>query len=123
VGTLVDDLELRGMLESTLIIVMGEFGRTPRINKGLPTDPTPGRDHWGQVMSVLLAGGGVRPGVVVGASNARGEVPRDCPVTPKDLIATLYARLGIDPTTTFVDRLGRPIPIVAPGGKAIQELL
>ena len=68
-------------------------------------------------------GGGLRPGVVVGASNARGEFPSDCPVTPKDLIATLYARLGIDPATTFVDRLGRPVPIVAPGGKAIRELV
>jgi hypothetical protein len=123
VGTLVDDLDLRGQLDSTLIIVMGEFGRTPRINKGLPQDPTPGRDHWGQVMSVLLAGGGLRPGIVVGASNARGEVPHASPVMPKDLIATLYARLGIDPTTTFLDRVGRPVPIVAPGGRAIQELL
>jgi hypothetical protein len=123
VATLVDDLDMRGTLDTTLLIVMGEFGRTPRINKGLPTDPTPGRDHWGNVMSVLLAGGGLRPGVVVGASNARGEVPRDCPVTPKDLIATLYARLGIDPATTFHDRLGRPVPVVAAGGKVIQELL
>jgi hypothetical protein len=123
VGTLVDDLDLRGMLDTTLVLVMGEFGRTPRINKGLPNDPVPGRDHWGQVMSVLLAGGGLRPGVVVGASNARGEVPRDCPVTPNDLIATLYARLGIDPTTTFLDRLGRPVPIVSTGGKAIRELM
>jgi hypothetical protein len=123
VGTLVDDLDVRGILDTTLILVMGEFGRTPRINKGLPTDPTPGRDHWGNVMSVLLAGGGLRPGVVVGASNARGEVPSQSPVTPKDLIATLYTRLGIDPATTFRDRLGRPVPVVPAGGKAIQELL
>jgi hypothetical protein len=123
VGTLVDDLDLRGMLDTTLILVMGEFGRTPRINKGLPNDPIPGRDHWGQVMSVLLTGGGLRPGVVVGASSARGEVPRDSPVTPRDLIATLYTRLGIDPATTFLDHLGRPVPIVATGGKAIRELL
>ena len=60
VGTLVDDLDQRGLLDSTLVIVMGEFGRTPRINKGLPNDPTPGRDHWGEVMSVLVAGGGLR---------------------------------------------------------------
>jgi uncharacterized protein (DUF1501 family) len=111
------------MLDTTLVLVMGEFGRTPRINKGLPNDPVPGRDHWGQVMSVLLSGGGLRPGVVVGASNARGEFPSDCPVTPKDLIATLYARLGIDPATTFLDRLGRPVPIVSAGGKAIRELV
>jgi uncharacterized protein (DUF1501 family) len=123
VATLVDDLDQRGLLDTTMLIVMGEFGRTPRINQGLPTDPTPGRDHWGQVMSVLVAGGGLRQGVVVGSSNARGEVPRDCPVTPRDLIATVYARLGIDLTTTFLDRLGRPVPIVAPGGKPIRELL
>ena len=123
VGTLVDDLDQRGMLDSTLVIVMGEFGRTPRINQGLPNDPIPGRDHWGQVMSVLVAGGGLQSGVVVGASNARGEVPRESPVTPGDLLATVYARLGLDLTTTFVDRLGRPIPIVPAGGKVIRELL
>jgi hypothetical protein len=123
VGTLVDDLELRGMLDSTLVIVMGEFGRTPRINQGLPNDPTPGRDHWGQVMSVLVAGGGLQSGVVVGASNARGEVPLASPVTPKDLIATVYARLGNNLETTFLDRLGRPVPIVHAGGRVIRELL
>jgi uncharacterized protein (DUF1501 family) len=123
VGSLVEDLDLRGMLDATLVIVMGEFGRTPRINRGLPNDPTPGRDHWGQVMSVLLAGGGLRPGIVVGASNARGEVPRDRPLTPKDLIATVYARLGLDPTTTLPDRFGRPMPIIPAGGEPIRELL
>jgi hypothetical protein len=123
VGTLVDDLDLRGLLDTTLVIVMGEFGRTPRINRGLPNDPVPGRDHWGQVMSVLLAGGGLRPGVVVGSSSARGEVPHDRPVMPRDLIATLYARLGIDLTTVFHDRLGRPVPIIPAGGMAIGELL
>ncbi len=105
VGTLVADLDQRGRLDSTIVIVMGEFGRTPRINKGLPgIDPVPGRDHWGQVMSVLVAGGGLSAGVVVGASNARGEVPRERPVTPADLVATLYARLGIRPRC----RLPRP---------------
>ncbi len=123
VSTLVEDLDRLGQLETTLVLVMGEFGRTPRINRGLPTDPVPGRDHWGKVMSVLLAGGGLRPGVVVGSSNARGEVPRDRPVTPRDLVATLYARLGIDPDAAFPDRSGRPIAIVAPGGEPIRELL
>jgi hypothetical protein len=74
-------------------------------------------------MSVLLAGGGLRPGIAVGASNARGEYPRDRPLTPKDLIATVYARLGLDPTTTLPDRLGRPMPIVPSGGEPIRELL
>jgi uncharacterized protein (DUF1501 family) len=123
VATLVDDLDRRGQLDSTIVIVMGEFGRTPRINKGLPGNATPGRDHWGNVMSVLIAGGGLRPGVVVGASNARGEVPRERPVTPKDLTATLFAKLGIDPATTFADRGNRPITIVPPGGEPIRELL
>ncbi len=123
VGTLVDDLDQRGMLDSTLLIVMGEFGRTPRINQGLPNDPIPGRDHWGQVMSVLVAGGGLQSGVVVGASSARGEAPHESPVTPGDLLATVYARLGLDLATTFVDRLGRPVPIVPAGGRVIRELL
>jgi hypothetical protein len=123
VGALVEDLDQRGMLDSTLVIVMGEFGRTPRINRGLPNDPIPGRDHWGQVMSVLLAGGGLRPGIVVGSSNARGEFPRERPLTPADLIATVYDRLGLDPATTLHDRLGRPMPLVPAGGEPIRELL
>ncbi len=123
VATLVDDLDRRGQLESTIVIVMGEFGRTPKINKGLPQDPVPGRDHWGQVMSVLVAGGGLKPGIVVGASNARGEVPADRPVTPKDLLATLYHRLGLDPDAAFPDRVNRPIAIIPPGGEPIRELL
>jgi hypothetical protein len=123
VGSLVDDLDQRGLLDSTIVIVMGEFGRTPRINQGLPQDPIPGRDHWGQVMSVLVAGGGLRPGIVVGSSNARGEVPRERPLTPQDLIATLYHKLGLDPETTFTDRLNRPIPIVPHGAQAIHELV
>ena len=124
VGTLIDDLDRRGQLESTIVIVMGEFGRTPRINKGLAgIDPVPGRDHWGDVMSVLIAGGGLKAGITVGASNSRGEVPRERPVTPKELVATLYAKLGIDPETTFHDRLNRPIPVVPNGGAPIHELL
>ncbi len=123
VGSLVDDLDQRGMLDETIVIVMGEFGRTPRINKGLPQDPVPGRDHWGQVMSVLIAGGGLKPGVVVGSSTPKGEVPRERPTTPRDLIATLYHRLGLDPELTFLDRVNRPIPIVAHGGQPIDELL
>jgi uncharacterized protein (DUF1501 family) len=123
VATLVDDLHQRGRLDSTIVLVMGEFGRTPVINKGLPQDPIPGRDHWGQVMSVLIAGGGLKPGVVVGESNARGEVPKERPVRPADLIATLYHQLGLDPEAVFLDRLNRPIPIVPHGGKAISELI
>jgi len=122
VGTLIDDLAMRGLLETTIVLVMGEFGRTPRINQGLPgIDPVPGRDHWGDLMSVLVAGGGFTPGRVVGTSNSRGEVPKDCPITPPDLLVTLYHQMGIDPATTFHDRSGRPIPIGSTG-RVIHEL-
>ena len=124
VATLVADLELRGLLDSTIVLVMGEFGRTPRINKtGVPgSDPVPGRDHWGRLMSVLVAGGGLNPGLVIGSSNARGEAPRDRPIRPQDIAVTLYRRLGIDPETSFSDRSGRPITIGS-NGTAIEELL
>jgi uncharacterized protein (DUF1501 family) len=123
VGSLVDDLDRRGLLDSTLVIVMGEFGRTPRMNTtGVPgADPVPGRDHWGEVMSVLLAGGGVPGGRVIGSSNSKGEVPKDRPVQPPDLVVTLYHKLGIDPDTAFPDRAGRPIPIGSTG-QVIREL-
>lgn len=122
VATLVDDLDQRGLLDATMVLVMGEFGRTPRLNKGLPQDPIPGRDHWGRLLSVLAAGGGVVGGTVIGSSNARGEAPRELPVTPKDLVASVYARMGIDPETIFQDRLSRPIPVVAQGGRPIPGL-
>ena len=85
VGTLIADLDRRGLLDSTIVIVMGEFGRTPRLNSGgVPgADPVPGRDHWGEVMSVLIAGGGFAGGQVIGASNARGEYPKDKPLAPR----------------------------------------
>jgi hypothetical protein len=124
VATLIDDLSVRGMLDRTMVIVMGEFGRTPRMNTGgVPgADPVPGRDHWGEVMSVLVAGGGVRGGQVIGSSNARGEVPKDRPLRPQDLAVTLYRKLGIDPEFAFRNNAGRPIPIGG-GGQAIEELL
>lgn len=123
VATLVDDLSTRGLLDSTVVLVMGEFGRSPRLNKlGVPgSDPIPGRDHWGEVMSVLVAGGGFAGGKVIGSSNARGEVPRDRPVTPADLLVTLYRQMGIDPETSFVDRSGRPSSIGS-NGRVINEL-
>ncbi len=113
VSALLDDLEVRGLLEHVLVVVMGEFSRTPRINNGLPgTDPVPGRDHWGNAMSVLIAGGGVPGGVIVGATNAKGEYPVQRPITPPQLHATIYYHLGIDATQTFRDPTGRPHPIV-----------
>jgi uncharacterized protein (DUF1501 family) len=122
VATLVDDLDARGLLDTTMVIVMGEFGRTPKINQGLPQDPVPGRDHWGNVMSILVAGGGIAGGRVLGSSNANGEAPRENPVTPADLVTTVYDRLGLDPETVFHDKLQRPIPIVPHGGRAMTEL-
>jgi uncharacterized protein (DUF1501 family) len=124
VGTLIEDLENRGLLDSTIVIVMGEFGRTPRMNKkGVPgSDPVPGRDHWGNVMSVLVAGGGFARGQIVGASNSRGERPTNRPVSPQDLAVTLYHQLGIDPETTFANRFGQPIKIGS-NGQVISELI
>jgi Protein of unknown function (DUF1501) len=124
VGTLIEDLDSRGLLDSTIVVVMGEFGRTPRMNKaGVPgSDPVPGRDHWGRVMSVLVAGGGIARGRIVGASNSRGEFPKDQPVRPQDLVVTLYHQLGIDPETTFMDSAGRPIKIGS-NGEVIAELV
>jgi uncharacterized protein (DUF1501 family) len=112
------------MLDSTIVMVMGEFGRTPRMNTtGVPgSDPVPGRDHWGNVMSVLVGGGGLAQGRIIGASNSKGEVPKDHPVRPQDLIVTLYDRLGISPGTTFVNRAGRPITIGS-DGRLVTELL
>src|SRR5262249_28530140 len=117
VGGLIDDLHKRGLLDSTMVLVMGEFGRTPRMNKrGVPgSDPVPGRDHWGKVMSVLAAGGGFAAGRVVGSSNSRGEVPKDRPVRPQDLLVTVYHQLGLPPETTFKNRIGRPVTIGSTG--------
>jgi hypothetical protein len=124
VGTLIEDLDNRGMLDSTIVLVMGEFGRTPRMNKtGVPgSDPIPGRDHWGNVMSVLATGGGLARGRVVGASNSRGEVPKDLPLRPQDLAVTLYHQLGINPETTFLNRSGQPVKIGS-NGELIAELV
>jgi hypothetical protein len=124
VGALIDDLDQRGRLDSTMVLVMGEFGRTPRMNTtGVPgSDPIPGRDHWGDVMSVLVAGGGVQGGQLIGSSNSRGEIPKDRPIRPEDLAVTLYRKLGIDPDYAFPNLSGRPISIGSTG-QAISELL
>jgi uncharacterized protein (DUF1501 family) len=124
VGSLIEDLDDRGLLDSTMVLVMGEFGRTPRMNTtGVPgSDPVPGRDHWGNVMSVLVAGGGFARGRVIGASNSRGEVPKDRPVRPQDLLVTSYRQLGLEPETSFANRNGRPVTIGS-NGEVISELL
>lgn len=124
VGSLIEDLDMRGLLDSTIVMVMGEFGRTPRMNNAgiAGVDPHPGRDHWGNVMSVLIGGGGLAKGRIVGSSNSRGEVPKDRPIRPQDLIVTLYHQLGLDPETTFLNRSGRPVAIGG-DGRVVHELL
>jgi hypothetical protein len=102
-SALIDDLDRRGLLQDTTVIVWGEFGRTPRINKD------GGRDHWPQVSCALLAGGGIRAGQVIGATNRLGEYAKERPVDFQEIFATLYANLGIDPRTTVLeDPSGRP---------------
>ena len=102
VAALVTDLHTRGLDQDVLVVAMGEFGRTPRVNRNA------GRDHWGALMSVLVAGGGLRCGQVIGRSNSKGEVPEDNPYRPENVLAVVYRHLGIDPQTTFDDFSGRP---------------
>jgi uncharacterized protein (DUF1501 family) len=115
-STLLRDLSERGLLDSTLVVVTGEFGRTPRINKNA------GRDHWGPAFTVGLAGGGVKGGVVVGKSDARAEKPASDPYGPEDLSATLFHLIGIDPKDEFYTPDGRPVAVVN-NGRVIDELL
>lgn len=120
ISALVEDLHLRGLDRKVMLIVTGEFGRTPRVSYA---NDRPGRDHWPQAMSMLVSGGGMRMGQVVGSTNARGEHPKDRPLTPNDLWATMFHHLGIDPHgTSFLDHTGRPMPIL-PYGETIGELL
>ncbi len=116
-AALLDDLADRGLLDETLIVVMGEFGRTPKLN----TDG--GRDHWPRVFSALLAGGGIPGGQVIGASDAVGESPADRPVTPADLVCTMYTLLGIDPRQELRTGDGRPVRLTPEGSQAISELI
>jgi arylsulfatase A-like enzyme len=113
---LIEDLEARGLLDSTLVIVMGEMGRTPKVNAQA------GRDHWPQCGFSLLFGGGIRAGLVHGSTDKIGAYPTSHPVSPADFVATIYHLLGIDPHRTLPDRQGRPIPI-AHGGTAIEALM
>jgi hypothetical protein len=113
---LLEDLDARGLLDETLVVVMSEMGRTPRVN------PAGGRDHWTYCYSVLLAGAGVRGGTVYGASDAQAAFVKDGPVRPADICATVYHALGIDPEMPVHDRGGRPVP-VAQGGRAIRDIL
>jgi uncharacterized protein (DUF1501 family) len=115
-ATLFRDLADRGLLASTLVVVTGEFGRTPRVNRNA------GRDHWGPAFTVAVAGGGIHGGRVVGRSDARAERPAADPHGPEDLAATMYHLLGIDPNEEFYTPEGRPVRIVN-NGRVIHELL
>jgi hypothetical protein len=113
---LLTDLDQRGMLEETLVIWMGEFGRTPRINGGN------GRDHWTRAFCAALAGGGISGGRVLGKTNALGTDTLDRPVSVQDLFATIYGQLGIDATKKYLTPNGRPVKILE-GGEPVKELL
>ena len=114
---LVNDLRQRGLLDSTLVMMMGEFGRSPIINKDA------GRDHWTNVMSMIMAGGGLPHGQVIGATDSRGGAIESGAVRPQDLAATTYRHLGIDNGAQWTNRRGRPISIVTESGRPIPELL
>jgi len=101
-AALVEDLHERGLDKKVMVVAMGEFGRTPKFNRNA------GRDHWGRVMSVALAGGGIKTGQVIGASDDKGGTPAEAPYRPENVLAMLYRHLGIDPATTFLDHSGRP---------------
>jgi hypothetical protein len=127
VSALFEDLEMRGMLDTTLVMVMGEFGRTPKMNDGGNGGPplsqgTPGRDHWGNALSVLMGGGGIKGGQVIGSTNRLGEVPQDRPILPGDIHHTVFRVLGVDPNLSFENHAGRPI-VSIDHGSPIEELL
>jgi hypothetical protein len=113
-AALIEDLEARGLLSSTLVLALGEFGRTPRINRNA------GRDHWPDCYSVLLAGGGVQGGALLGASDNQGAFPRSDLVTPADLAATIFWRFGFDPAKEIYDQTGRPFRLSE--GEPIRRL-
>jgi hypothetical protein len=119
ISALIEDVYARGLDTKVLIVAVGEFGRTPRLTHA---DGLIGRDHWPDAQSALVSGGGLRMGQVIGATNRRGEYPVERPLTPQDLLATIYRHLGIDHQAEFRDFSGRPIRIL-PAGEPIRELI
>ena len=115
-SSLLDDLDGRGLLESTLVVVMGEFGRTPKVNKDA------GRDHWGHAASLVFAGGGIVPGRVIGSTDDQGSYVTDRPIGPADVAATIYRAVGVDPTRHLVTPENRPVAILD-DGVPVSELL
>jgi uncharacterized protein (DUF1501 family) len=116
VSALLEDLKVRGLLDETLVVWFGDFGRTPKVN------PTAGRDHWSTAGVALMAGGGLKVGQVVGQTNALAEYVTDNPVTPQDLAATIYTVLGVNLKTWYKAQDGRPIEL-CPDGKPVRQLL
>jgi Protein of unknown function (DUF1501) len=114
-SALIEDLDARGLLESTLVLAWGEFGRTPRVNADA------GRDHYPNVFSAALAGGPIQGGRVLGSSDEKGAFPKSDPRTPQDVLATLYRHLGVDTEVSYQNATGRPIPVL-PSGKPLEEL-
>jgi hypothetical protein len=117
VSALLEDLEQRGLLETTLVALVGEFGRKPQISKA----PSPGRDHWAACYSAMLAGAGIRGGSVYGASDKHAAYVKDKPVSPEDFGATLFHALGVPPETEVRELDGRPHPVSR--GQPLVELL
>ncbi|MFO1095151.1 MAG: DUF1501 domain-containing protein [Planctomycetaceae bacterium] len=118
-SALIDDIWQRDLQRQIMVVVVGEFGRTPRLSQNAGGV---GRDHWPQAMTALVSGGGLRMGQVVGATNSKAEYPTERPYTPQDLLATIYRHLNINPDASFTDYSGRPVPIL-PFGKPIPELI
>ena len=119
ISALIDDVYNRGLDQKILIVAAGEFGRTPRL---VQSSGLIGRDHWPDAMSALISGGGLKMGQVVGSTDRQGAYPADRPLTPKDLLATIYRHLGIDCRAEYRDKTGRPLPILAEGDP-IRELI
>ena len=115
-GTLVKDLVDRGMWQNTVVVWMGEFGRTPRINQNA------GRDHWSRCWSVVVGGGAMKGGQAYGSTDTDGMAVAENPVRVTDLFATIYKAMGIDPTSQVRDANGRPYPISGLGGRPVENL-
>jgi uncharacterized protein (DUF1501 family) len=114
-SALLEDLDQRGLMKTTMVLAWGEFGRSPQMNSRA------GRDHWPHVFSAALAGGGIQGGRVVGSSDDKGAYPKDNPKTPQDVLATIYRHLGVDIHKEYLDHTGRPRPVL-PSGSPVQEL-
>jgi uncharacterized protein (DUF1501 family) len=121
IAALIEDLESRGLLESTLVVALGEFGRTPKIST-LAGQTKPGRDHWSNAMSIMFAGGGTPGGQVVGATDRNGYAANERSLSPENFASTVYRKLGIDPGKVYHTPLGRPVHLVS-DATPITELM